>query len=244
MARRRKVTNPLGLAVLAMLMSGPMHPYQIARLLKHRGKDDSIKIRYGSLYTVVQDLEQRGFVEAEATTRAGHRPERTVYRLTDDGRSELEDRIRELISEPVKEYPQFTAALSLVSVIHPEELAGLLAERLQSLEIEIAATTGIIDHAVAHRLPRLFLLETECGLAMRRAEADWVRGLMRELADGTFPDLKFWRTWHETGEFPGELAGTDWAQADQAVLIQRDVHPQPQQLPPQQPPGREVDEAE
>ena len=65
MARRRKLTNPLGLAVLATLMSGPMHPYQIARLLRHRGKDDSIKIRYGSLYTVVQDLESRGFVEAE-----------------------------------------------------------------------------------------------------------------------------------------------------------------------------------
>lgn len=241
MARRRKLTNPLGLAVLATLMSGPMHPYQIARLLKHRGKDDSIKIRYGSLYTVVQDLENRGFVEAEGTVRAGHRPERTVYRLTDDGQHELEDRIRDLISEPVKEYPIFTSALSLVAVIHPDELAGLLAERLQALEIEIAATTGIVDHAVAHRLPRLFLLETEYGLAMKRAEAEWVRGLMRELADGTFSDLKFWRAWHETGEFPGELAGTDWAQADQAALVLRDVH-HPRQ--PDQEPGREAGEPE
>jgi DNA-binding PadR family transcriptional regulator len=223
MARRRKLTNPLALAVLAMLMSGPMHPYQIARLLKHRGKDDSIKIRYGSLYTVVQDLESRGFVAAQGTARAGHRPERTVYRLTDDGRAELEDRLRELISEPVKEYPIFTSVLSLVAVIHPDELAGLLAERLQSLEIEIAATTGIIDHAVGHRLPRLFLLESEYGLAMKRAEAGWVRGLMRELAGGTFPEIKFWRTWHETGEFPPELLDTDWAQADQAVLTQREA---------------------
>ena len=230
MARRRKLTNPLALAVLAMLMSGPMHPYQIARLLKHRGKDDSIKIRYGSLYTVVQDLESRGFVAAQGTARAGHRPERTVYRLTNDGRAELEDRLRELISEPVKEYPIFTSVLSLVAVIHPDEMAGLLAERLQSLEIEIAATTGIIDHAVGHRLPRLFLLETEYGLAMKRAEAEWVRGLMRELADGTFPEIKFWRAWHETGEFPPELLDTDWAQADQAVLTQREArHPrQPQ----------------
>ena len=239
MARRRKLTNPLGLAVLATLMSGPMHPYQIARLLRHRGKDESIKIRYGSLYTVVQDLENRGFVETEGTARAGHRPERTVYRLTDDGQRELEDRLRELISEPAKEYPLFTSALSLIAVIHPDELAGLLAERLQALEIEIAATTGIIDHAIGHRLPRLFLLETEYGLAMKRAEAQWVRGLMRELADSTFPGLKFWRNWHETGEFPAELAGTDWAQAEQAVLTLRDAHRPPQ---PEVEPGREVDE--
>ena len=38
MARKRKLTNPLALAVLATLHSGPMHPYQIARLLRHRGK--------------------------------------------------------------------------------------------------------------------------------------------------------------------------------------------------------------
>ena len=115
MARKRKLTSPLALAVLATLHSGPMHPYQIARLLKHRGKDDVIKIRYGSLYTVVQDLEQRGFVAAEGTERAGHRPERTVYRLTDDGREELADRLRELVSEPAKEYPVFASVLSLIA---------------------------------------------------------------------------------------------------------------------------------
>ena len=79
---------------------------------------------------MVQDLEERGLVEAEGTERAGHRPERTVYRLTEDGREELAERLRELISEPVKEYPVFAAALSLIASLHPDELAGLLAERL------------------------------------------------------------------------------------------------------------------
>lgn len=228
MARRRKLTNPLALAVLAMLISGPMHPYQIARLLKHRGKDDVIKIRYGSLYTVVQDLEERGFVAAEGTERAGHRPERTVYRLTDAGREELQERLRELISEPVKEYPVFAAVLSLVGSLHPDELATLFAERLQTLEFDIAATTAVIEHAVTGaRLPRVFLLETEYGLAMKRAEAEWVRNLMTELADGTFPDLKLWRALHEQGEYPEELLDTDWARADQAVLGHRDESHRP-----------------
>jgi DNA-binding PadR family transcriptional regulator len=216
--RKRKLTSPLALAVLATLHSGPMHPYQIARLLRHRGKDDVIKIRYGSLYTVVQDLEQRGLVEAEGTERAGHRPERTVYRLTGDGAEELAERLRELISEPVKEYPVFASALSLIAALHPDELAGLLAERLQALEIEIVGTSAVLEHAVSHRLPRLFVLETEYGLAMKRAEAGWVRALMTELADGTFADLKLWRGVHENGEFPPELQQMDWARADRAVL--------------------------
>ena len=218
MARKRKLTNPLALAVLAMLHSGPMHPYQVARLLKHRGKDDVIKIRYGSLYTVMQDLAERGLVEAEGTERAGHRPERTVYRLTEDGREELAERLRELISEPVKEYPLFASALSLLPSLHPDEVAGLLTERLQALELEIVGTSAILEHATSHQLPRLFLLETEYGLTMKRAEADWVRGLLRELADGTFVNLKLWREVHETGELPAEVRDLDWAQSDRAVL--------------------------
>ena len=225
MVRKRKLTSPLALAVLATLHSGPMHPYQIARLLRHRGKDDVIKIRYGSLYTVVQDLEQRGLVEAEGTERAGHRPERTVYRLTGDGAEELAERLRELISEPVKEYPVFAAALSLIAALHPDELTGLLAERLQALEIDIVGTSAVLEHASGHQLPRLFVLESEYGLAMKRAEADWVRELMTELTDGTFADLKLWRGVHETGEFPPELQQLDWARADRAVLNIGQDHP-------------------
>ena len=53
---------------------------------------------------------------------------------------------------------------------------------------------------------------------MKRAEADWVRGLLRELADGTFVNLKLWREVHETGELPAEVRDPDWAQSDRAVL--------------------------
>ncbi len=224
MPRWRKLTNPLGLAVLAMLVSGPMHPYQIARVLKHRGKDDTIKIRYGSLYTVVQDLDKRGFVEAEGTARAGHRPERTVYRLTAEGRSELDDRLRELLSEPVKEYPVFAAALSIMAELHPDEVATLLRDRLQRLEIEIAGTRAALDEAVVgQRLLRIFMVETEYGLAMKQAEAEWVRGLISDLTEGARPDIKQWRAWHETGEFPKELLDTEWAQADLAILAHQEV---------------------
>lgn len=217
MARRRRVTSPLALSVLATLNEAPMHPYEIARLLKHRGKDQSIKIRYGSLYTTVQNLENQGFVTAEGTARAGRRPERTVYRLTDDGRDELEDRLREIVSEPVKEYPLFEAALSLVGVLPPDDVITLLTERLRHLEVELAATrAGLRELTVEQRLPRLFLIESEYALAMKQAETDWVRGLITELTDGSLDGVDHWRAWHKTGEFPDEWAERDWAKADRA----------------------------
>jgi DNA-binding PadR family transcriptional regulator len=219
MARRRKLTNPLALAVLSGLIGGPMHPYEIARVLKHWGKEESIKIRYGSLYTVVQDLEKRGLVEAEGTAREGHRPERTVYRLTPDGRQELEERLRELISDPVKEYPVFASALSLVTVLPPGEVAVLLGERLRTLELEIVAARAMLDELVnAQRLPRVFVLETEYALATKVAEAEWVRGVIKELGDDSLPHVRQWLVWHETGKFPEEFLDASWAEMDQTLF--------------------------
>jgi len=50
MAERRKVANLLALAVLATVVQRPMHPYEIASLLRARGKDDDMEIKWGSLW--------------------------------------------------------------------------------------------------------------------------------------------------------------------------------------------------
>ena len=54
-------------------------------------------------------------------------------------------------------------------------------------------------------IPRLFLIETEYHLALRRAEAEWVRELLKEFTDGTFPGINDWRRFHATGQVPDEV---------------------------------------
>ena len=39
-------------------------------------------------------------------------------------------------------------------------------------------------------------------VAQRRAEEEWVRGLLKEFTGGTFPGLDDWRRFHATGEVP------------------------------------------
>src|ERR1700682_6297200 len=96
---QRKVANPLALAVLAFLMMGPMHPYQLGRRLKDARKDRDIKYNRGSLYMVVAQLHKAGFIVEQQTVRDTQRPERTVYALTDAGRTELHDWMRELVAK-------------------------------------------------------------------------------------------------------------------------------------------------
>ena len=205
MARPRKVANLLALAVLSTVVQRPMHPYEIASVLRARGKDDDMEIKWGSLYTVVRNLTKHGFLEVVESHREGARPERTIYRITDAGRAELRDWVHELIATPQPERPRFKAGLSVLAVLPPDEVVGALRARLDELERVVAARhASLAEHGA--EVPRLFLVEDEYELAVRQAEVAWVRGLLHELTTERFPDLAMWRKWHATGEMPAELA--------------------------------------
>jgi DNA-binding PadR family transcriptional regulator len=205
MAKRRKVGNLLALAVLGTLAERPMHPYEIASVLRRRGKEQSIQINWGSLYTVVQNLEKHGFIEVSGTDRHGNRPERRIYRITEAGREEVEDWMRELIGAPEKEYPRFEAALSMAGLLPPDEVLRLLEKRLLALDKTAAKEQQTLAE-LSEVLPRVFLVEGEYHVAMVKAEAGWIHSLIREIRDGTLSGLSGWRSYHETGQLPAEFA--------------------------------------
>src|SRR5262249_4066790 len=154
MAKRRKVSNPLALASLMLLAQQLMYPYEMAQMLRARGKDKTIHINWGSLYTVVQNLEKHGFIEAAGTNREGRQPERTTSRITEQGTAELRDWMRELLSEPDNQPTSFAAALSEGGILPPAEVAELLAKRLAALNSANAAQEAEIE-LWSQRLPQL-----------------------------------------------------------------------------------------
>jgi DNA-binding PadR family transcriptional regulator len=202
---RRRVNNLLGLAVLAFLMMGrPTHPYEMATLLRKTGKEQDMKIKWGSFYTVIENLAKHGLIEPVGSDRDGRRPERTRYAITDEGRAEVRDWLRELVSFPETEANQFEAALSVLGVLSPDEVTEALETRMKSLEAAIAGTRSALAASGA-AVPRIFLIEAEYALAMREAELAWVRGLTREIAEGTLTGVAEWREYHRTGQMPAEL---------------------------------------
>jgi len=204
MAKRRRVGNLMGLAVLSAVAFRPMHPYEMASTLRGWGKDRDLEIKWGSLYTVVRNLAKHGLLAEVESGREGRRPERTVYRITDEGRAELVDWARELLSEAEPEFPRFRAGLSVMAVIGPDEVVTLLRRRLAGVERAIADAQAAID-LHGPRVPRLFLIELEYDLAMLAAERAWMRSLIEEIDGGTLPGLAEWRHHQETGKASAEL---------------------------------------
>ncbi len=199
MPKRRKVNNLLALMVLATLSERPMHPYEMGQVWRQRGKESSWDVKWGSLYTVVNNLEKHGLIEASGTVRDGRRPERTVYAITPEGREEMEDWLEELVSVPETEFPRFASALSLLAVIPPDEAIAFLERRLQRLRMDTAGRrAGLAE--LADDVPRLFLIEEEYSLALAMAEAEWLRDLLEEINEGAFPGIEEWQHFHQTGE--------------------------------------------
>jgi DNA-binding PadR family transcriptional regulator len=202
-AKTRKVGNLLALGVLSVLFAGkPMHPYEMANMLRRTGKERDFNIKWGSFYTVVGNLTKHGFIVATGSDSERGRPERTSYTITEAGRTELLDWMRELVAEPEAESSRFGAALSVLSVLPPDLAVQLLRQRLSTLDTRIAAERAELDAAAG--LPRIFLIEAEYALALGRAEAQWVRDVLDEIEAGTLSGLDLWRRAHETGQLPDE----------------------------------------
>jgi hypothetical protein len=127
----------------------------------------------------------------------GKRPPRTVYEITEAGARELADWLAELLATPLKDYLAFEAGLSLMAALPPEEVAGLLHQRADALEVRLAVlrsqqSTGLV--------PRLFTIETEYLERLCEAELEFVRALAHDIESGALEGIDEWRTFQNDGD--------------------------------------------
>jgi DNA-binding PadR family transcriptional regulator len=179
----------LALAALSMLCEEPMHPYRMQRLIKERGKDEVIDVtQRASLYQTIARLARDGLLAKQRVTRDENRPERTVYEITAAGRAITLAWMREYLSHPAPEFPEFPAAISMLALLTPEDALRQLELRMLALDAAIKRIDAGLE--LARRVPRLFLLEFEYLRATRFTELTWVSSVVAELRSGQL-------TWNE-----------------------------------------------
>ena len=168
------------LSVLALLRERPMHPYELQRQMHLRHTDERLGLKRGSLYHAINQLQRDGLIEPIETSRAGRRPERTVYQITRDGEEELLNWTRELLSEPVREPSQFTAALAHIVHLRPRDALEQLQRRAIDLQATIAALEAV-ERGVGALVGRLAVLEVEHERALLQAQVDWLAAVIEDI---------------------------------------------------------------
>ena len=177
-------SSPLALAVLSLLHAAPLHPYAMQRLLKLWGKDTVINVgQRANLYKTIKRLDQAGLIAVRQTERDQQYPERTVYEVTDAGRTALQDWLTDMLAHPRNEFPQFPAALSFLMMKAPAEVAELLAARAAALRAQLTTLESDLT-GYSQVLPRIVLMDDDYQRVMLRAELSWLEGVVTELRSG------------------------------------------------------------
>jgi DNA-binding PadR family transcriptional regulator len=87
---------------------------------------------YGSIYPALAELTERGLVVCEEQAQPG-RPDRKVYRITEDGRATFRDAL--CCTEPRhKVRSEFLVLLYFAQLMPPERLTEVLDQRLGEIE--------------------------------------------------------------------------------------------------------------
>lgn len=173
------------LFILGLLMEKDQHPYEIRQTIKQRNWNISFKLRDGSLYYAVDQLRNDGLIEAaEVIPVPGEsRPDKTVYRITEQGKSEFMALMVSQMDQP--SYPQHPMFAVLPFIKHAD--SRIIEEHIEK---HLAACICKIEHlenvleVKRSILPPgpIFLIE-----GMKRysvAERSWLEDLLKDAKSG------------------------------------------------------------
>ncbi|WP_214403966.1 PadR family transcriptional regulator [Pseudonocardia lacus] len=171
------------LTVLALLLTGPRHAYEMHRLILDTHKDFVTGLPR-SMYHAVDRLLRDGLIEVHDVRREGPRPERTVYALTDAGRAALTERVGRLLAVPDADATLLVAALSFVGALARQQALIALRARLDALDARLhGLAEGLATVPAA--VPRLLLVESEFERARLEAERAWVAAFADDVEAGS-----------------------------------------------------------
>ncbi|MBE8522844.1 PadR family transcriptional regulator [Amycolatopsis sp. H6(2020)] len=176
--------TPLGIAVLELLHEKPMHPYEMATLMRERYVDTRVNVKAGSLYHTVERLHRSGFIEVVDTQRDGRRPERTVYGMTQTGLDEFNQRGRELLGDVATEFPAYLSGLAVIDELGRETALYELEARLMRLRAAVASDRTVLQRLAENKVPEIYWLDWRYSCDHRLFELEWTERLVDDLRSG------------------------------------------------------------
>ena len=121
-----------------------MHGYQLHELIDaHLG--EGIQIKKPTAYSLLNKMDEAGWV-SYVEERAGNRPLRRVYTITEAGEATFQRLVRQSLAVYRPLDYLSSIALAFMDVVLPSEAISLLRERRSSVEHSLQATQSRDEH--------------------------------------------------------------------------------------------------
>jgi len=176
------------LLVLGVLHRGDLHPYEIKRRLEAAMVECYIDVDVGTLYYAVRQLEKEGLIEAVAQERVSRGGIRTIYSITQSGRSEFEKGLHRQLDEEGPVSGTLYGAMLFLHLAEPAVVKKSLRRRLARLD-ELISKLEPIREDLAPRLSTggthlLGHIERQ-----RKLDREWVKFVLDDIEANGIRDV-------------------------------------------------------
>ncbi|TXT55369.1 MAG: hypothetical protein BAJATHORv1_40280 [Candidatus Thorarchaeota archaeon] len=124
------------LAVLSLVATGAKYGYEINNLLRDRGYDNWLDVKFSSVYKALSELEKRNLIQGAKGDEKIQSSKKT-YSLTKQGEKILREQIIECLSNPPKRTHLLDLGISSMMQLAKEEAVAALETYLERLEERI-----------------------------------------------------------------------------------------------------------
>ena len=118
--------------LLGLIYEKPLNAYEIIKHLNYMNVKWWFNIADSTVYSTLKTLEKKEFIIG-TTEKVGNMPDRTVYSLSDKGKGEFQDTVRESILQFNYDTNIFSIAAFFLNIFTLTEQQKLLQERLNIL---------------------------------------------------------------------------------------------------------------
>jgi DNA-binding PadR family transcriptional regulator len=164
----------------------PVHGYDVRRELISWRVDQWANVAPGSIYNALKSMTRDGLLEVVGTDQVGGRPERTTYRLTNDGETEFQALLRATLWKVEPALDPLMPALCFLPVMKREELMAALKHRITQvqgmLEHSEFAVAELPNASTPEHVKELYRLSA----ARAGAEIPWAQALIERLERGEY----------------------------------------------------------
>ncbi|GAA4671385.1 MULTISPECIES: PadR family transcriptional regulator [Amycolatopsis] len=171
-------------------MHGSAHGYQVRRELLTWSADKWANVQPGSIYHALKKMTAEKLLE-QVETESGTGPDRTAYRLTEDGETEFQLLLAKYLSqsgEPDSSQDAYRlgAALTFLPALPRARAISLLRQRATQMEAQRATVAGVLEHGTdwgqpAHVSELYRLWGAQVGVTV-----EWARDLIARLEAGEY----------------------------------------------------------
>jgi len=118
--------------LLGLINENPLNAYEITKKLQLMNVKQWYNIADSTVYTTIRTLEKKELISG-TVEKVGNMPDRTVYCITEKGKSELLNSLKNSILQFDYDVNMFSIATFFIDVFPLEERKGLLKKRLDIL---------------------------------------------------------------------------------------------------------------